>query len=490
MNRKPLFLICALLAACAAASCGETVSPEQPSDGSVASAETPETEAVSDAANYDIPEPEIPEFDFGGAAFRFLDGYNSAMEESPERFLVSEGLTGEIVNDTVFNRNLKVEEKFHVDISMTSNHTDFINLILSGEPFDLVMMDGPPLASTALQGLYLNLTEIPYLNLTAEYWGTNALNGLILDDLLYFMPNEICLDPLSMAGFLYFNKRILNENDLENPYELVYSNQWTIDKYLSMVSAVPRDLNGDGIMDHSDLYGDVHRYEFRTAAFLQLFFGCGQTYTKLDEERGRVMAFDPVLCQELIDKIKGVLDDKTVCIGNFTNYNVEDIMEYRSLFMEGHTLFIQAEISAMESFRNMEDDFGLVPNPKYDSSQEAYYHRVHPHSAMFAVATTAEDLEKTGAVTEWMAWLSHCMVVPAYYEITIKQKRTRDVDAEAMLDLIRKTLVFEFGDEYDIWIPNYLWNTYVDGTWARMTASEKLLNKQIDRIVKKIRAVE
>ncbi|MBO4797596.1 MAG: hypothetical protein J5494_02320 [Candidatus Methanomethylophilaceae archaeon] len=494
--KKQLLAACGLLIALAAVSCGSEPAQEPSgtpaSDGSGSSNEETPSQPV-----YDIPEPELPERDYGGAAFTF---YAAEPEEKDETvlfyekdFLVSEGLTAEPVNDAVFNRNLKVEQKFNLKVKVLETDAKVDTLILSGDTtIDMVAGDSVWFGDNMSSGIFLNFMDLPYVNLTAEYWSPLCVEGTRLDDKIYMMPSDITMLPLASVGYLYFNKRILNENDLENPYDMVYNNTWTIDNFLAMVRKISQDLNGDGVMDAEDLYGYLPITGFRMGCYLQFFYGSGMKFTAEDEESGRVIAVDGDKAQELIDKLREVLEDHTICLDNvYIRDKFGDELIFRNMFLEGHALFTESNMAGMDQFREMEDDFGIVPNPKYDSSQESYFHRVSPHVSMFTIPATAQDLDKTGAVMEYMSWLSHYTVLPAYYEITVKQKRVRDEDAVAMLDIIRKTMVFEFGDVYDSYIPNYLSNSYDDGSYSRrFAASLKILNKRLAAYVRMIRALD
>ena len=485
-----------LLAVLAAASCGseQPANPEQTSPLSPES-DTVGTEPATDP-KYDIPEPELPALDYGGAAFTF---YSAGRAENDERmfaepdYLISEGLTAEPVNDAVFNRNLKVEEKFNLKVKLLISETRPDLLVLGGETsLDIIAAGSTWLGDTMSSGAYLDIMNLPYVDLTAEYWCPLCVQGTIMDNKLYMMPSDITMIPLASTGFLYFNKRLLSEHDLENPYDMVYNNTWTVDNFLSMVRMVHGDLNGDGEMTPDDLYGYLPLRGFRWGCFLQFYFGSGMTFTKVDPEEGRVLAVDQEKAQVLITKLREVLEDHTICLDHvylLNTYNDPDL--FNNMFMEGHALFAESDMAGMDKYREMEDDFGIVPNPKYDSTQESFYHRVSPSVSMFAVPATALDLEKTGAVMEYMSWLSHYTVLPAYYEITIKQKRVRDEDAVAMLDIIRKTMVFEFGDVYDTHIPNQMSEAYDDGSIARKYgASIKYLTKMVKNYVNMLRRLE
>ena len=499
MKKKLLAAGCLLLAL-AAMSCGNEANPSPAQSGTeedsgVPSAPVTEEPATESSVVYDIPEPELPELDLTGQTFTYYcQSFNNTVSDVSgdarfvdRDFLYSDSLIGEVVNDAVFNRNLQIEQKFGCSIQLMFRDTSPDVLVMGGDnSFDIICTSSTILGDTMGSGAYLDFTDVPYLSLESEYWSPFCVRDTIFRGRLYMMPNDTCLMPLANTGFLYFNKRILSEYDIENPYDLVHNNTWTIDNWLNMIKQVHADLNGDGVMDMEDLYGALVMAHFRMNCYVQFYFGSGRTLTKEDPDAGRVIDVDGEFAQSLIDMLRPVLEDKTICMDwNDIRKITGGPEPYEVMFMEGHCMFIQADIGSMDKFREMPDDFGIVPNPKYDSSQESFYHRVSSSVSMFAIPATVTDFEKLGAVTEYTAWLSHYTVLPAYYEITVKQKRTRDEDAIEMLDIIRKTMVFEFGDVYDSWIPNYLYDSYLEGSYARkMGANIKVLNKRLVKYTK------
>ncbi|MBE6723603.1 MAG: hypothetical protein E7576_00180 [Ruminococcaceae bacterium] len=78
----------------------------------------------------------LPERDEGGADFRigFLDFGGPGMYTQD---WVAEELTGDVLNDAVFNRNAAVEERFNIKISMVSHPNDnystaFTSTVIAG----------------------------------------------------------------------------------------------------------------------------------------------------------------------------------------------------------------------------------------------------------------------------------------------------------------------------------------------------------------------
>ncbi|MBO5218257.1 MAG: hypothetical protein J6C52_02425, partial [Clostridia bacterium] len=85
-----------------------------------------------------IPEPELPALDYGGATFTFLIRGRKATSYY-ERYVYTDEMNGEIVNDAVFDRNRAVEEKFNLKIAVVENNDggeieDARTYILSGDP--------------------------------------------------------------------------------------------------------------------------------------------------------------------------------------------------------------------------------------------------------------------------------------------------------------------------------------------------------------------
>ena len=100
------------------------------------------------------------------------------------------------------------------------------------------------------------------------------------------------------------------------------------------------------------------------------------------------------------------------------------------------------------------------------------------------------DLEKTGAVFTYMTWLSNQTVLPAYYEVTLKQKRTRDEDSAKMLDLIHNSINYDFGDLFTR-IRFYLVQAYDSGSYERTVGTAiKKLTKDLNKLQDKLKNLD
>ena len=502
--KKRTLLIAGLLLAAAVVSCGETAPEKEPvpteplSSGEEVSSEGESvTEPVTEepdwknAVVYTVyPEPELPsDLDLTGQTFRI-----SARMTELDTF-VSEGLNGEVINDAVFARNQQVEERFGITLEFRETEKyngDLDTIVTAGlTEFDLVYGVGSymPISS----GNALDLTDVPYIDFNEPYWYPHILDRFSCYDRVFLAPSDITPTVLRGTIVTFFNKRILSDYDLESPYQMVYNNTWTLDNFLNMVRQVSKDLNGDGLMDLNDLYGIGVMEGDSAGTFMALVFGCGERITARNEDGSLSFAMNGEKIQSIIDRTSEVLKDRSVALDLYAaNEKMQwGVQENSPLFAEGHELFRLTFLYNMQGdLREMEDDFGVAPLPKYDETQENYSHRAWVLSTLFAVPSTAPDLKKAGAVFSYMSWLSNQKVIPAYYEITLKQKRTRDEDAAYMLDLIRNTIYFDFGDMFTN-MRFYLANSYEGGSYARIVDSTlKKQTKTLNKLQDKLRDLE
>ncbi len=491
-----LFCTAVLTLVLAASSCAGT-EPETTPSSDAASGTGEPSESVAEPATepqtqapepvYDIPEPEIPDRNFGGAVFRMSAYYEPIYHEHWEYpDLWAEKLTGEVVNDAVFNRNLKIEEKFNIKMEEVKDGEIF-NALMGGEDsFSLLCHNFIHLGDRVGQGLLLDMNLLPYCNFDSRYWNPTMREGSEVNEHLFMISSDLTYLTLSHVQFVYFNKKILQDHDMTSPYDLVSDNQWTVDNYLKMITSVSNDLNGDGVMDDKDLYGATYYTGRRYGTYLQLFVGSGLHFTKENPEGGRVIDVDMEKAQLLVEKLKEVYT-----VGSPFALSYDKLPEgCTKFFLENHALFLHETMAATSSLREMEIDYGVVPNPKWDEEQKEYAHRAAPNCAAVAVPSNARDLDMAGAVLEYGSWLSHYTLMPAYYEVTIKTKRTRDEDAVRMLDIIHDTIRFDIGDMYDtINMANYIDNAWEAGSISRVFGAavkkmQKSLNKLVDTMDK------
>ena len=230
-----------------------------------------------------------------------------------------------------------------------------------------------------------------------------------------------------------FNKAIAEEYALEDFYTLVNDGKWTFDKFGEIIRSVSNDLNGDSVMDENDQYGLVALDRHVLPSFW--IAGGVKTIEKNDAD-------EPVFTIPTNEKFSDVFNSIFEMIRDSNSYlaNIE-------LFQQGRALFTLNTIGSVTDMREMEDDFGILPLPKYDESQAVYYTRVGGGSLPI-VPITISDPDFVGAIIEALTCESKNTVIPAYYDVALKTKYVRDEASVDMLNIIFENRIYDLGDTY------------------------------------------
>ncbi|MHB1151351.1 MAG: hypothetical protein ACYCWE_07990 [Eubacteriales bacterium] len=460
-----------------------------------ATTETLTTSAMTEETTAENnPEPELPVSDFGGESFMFLLRLTNYAYD--EVYVYTEEYDGEVVNDAIYDRNRAVEEKFNVDIEATFvetvSQTAQKAIMANDNSFEAMWDCKNATPALITNGFLADFNTIPYVNLAADYWDKNASEQLAVLNKLYFMPSDISMQNLSGARFLYFNKKLVQDYTLDDPYERVHSNSWTLDVVLNMIKSVSADLNGDGKMDGNDRYGILSEGGAANANILYFIKSAGIRNTTNDNDGIPQLSFMNEKTIKIAEMCKEVLDDKNVSIPYETAAKGASLGDFPhiyaycrgALFTTDHFLFVQNGVEETVSFKDMESDYGIAPNPKFDSAQEEYSHRIDPFTTIMAIPINNQTLEHTGIILEYMSWLSHDTVYPAYFDTTIKTKRTRDNEAPMIVDLIKSSISYEISDIFDLGITSMLWDGYASGNMSSTYAKKEAgIQKKLDKLI-------
>ena len=393
------------------------------------------TEAVTEAG------PAFPDVTFGGEDIHFLTEENNQYSSIE---IYSAGADGSLINDTVYNRNMVIEERFDVRITeerLSGAHTTAYNSVMAGEDeYDVVLPYLNNSVSNATQGLYLNLLDVENLHLENTWWDQRANENLQVGGKLYFTTGDISILDNECTMVLFFNKQMIAENDLADPYEMVKSGTWTLDAMFEMCSGISADLNGDGTMkDTDDRYGlfcafnTPHSLYFATGERIVTTDQNGQLQLVMNNERSVSAATEILeLCLDPAHLSNGF--DSSV-----------------KAFMEGRLLFTGWALTDINSIRDCQHDFGILPYPKYDEKQSDYYSLISTIlTPGVSIPVTNNEPEKAGLILEALAYYSVDTLTHAYYDTALNNRYIRDEDSGEMLDIIFASRVYDFGFIFDV----------------------------------------
>lgn len=387
----------------------------------------------------------LPSTDFGGYEFRF---YIRQCCEAHYGGVYQESETGDVVNDAVYQRNRTMEEKFNIKVMESVLDQDgepviIRNAILANDHIaDIVIPHFRYLGNMALENMLLDMGTLPYVDFNQPWWSTNLIENYSIFEKYYVAQGDIGIDNITYNGVIYFNKRLANEYLTENLYDVVRAGEWTLDKMNEVIRSVGQDLNGDGNID-------IDNDQFGLGAPAGFFFmfqsAAGQPTTVRDADNIPQLAINTTKMVTIVEKVYNFSH------GYEYSYIVENVPV--NPFVQGHMLLYTNLINTATSneFRDMEDDFGIIPFPKYDSEQKEYYSHASAHSSLLGIPITTPDTDRAGLLLEAFVYEGYNTIRPALYDIALKVKTTRDDDSAEMIDIVLQGRTGDFADIYDEW---------------------------------------
>ncbi len=381
-------------------------------------------------------------------------------------YIDAESYTGAAINDAVYERNITVEDKYSVDIEareeVNGEPAELLNnLYMAGDfTYDVIYGWGYKLGKCITENYFTDFNSLENVDLTKEYWAPTAMEDLTINGKQYLSINDISMNKLEWAGFLFYNKQLLDDYNVEEDlgssvYDLVRDGKWTLDTYLNMLSSVSNDLDGDGAITKNDVFGLIDGNGLGTFASS----ACGIFNTVKNDDGTYSLSMYDEKVLSIAEKVnavysnnKYVKDYEEIWEGaDASGYS--DLWEYaRSFFVTGHALFCGGSAYLTSEFREMESPYGILPYPKYDETQEAYYSEVSSLASIFAIPSTYRtDMStagpaRTGMILEYMAAKSNEILLPKYYEEVLHKQRLDSEDDREMMNIIRDSVRYEFTD--------------------------------------------
>ncbi|MCL2813138.1 MAG: extracellular solute-binding protein [Oscillospiraceae bacterium] len=384
---------------------------------------------------------ELPEENFGGYEFTLMmkgerpDGsdYWDAKEINADEE------NGETLNDAVYKRNREIEAKYNITIkglwvpqgSMVSN---LQKAVKAGDSvYDAVLLSFNLASQSTRSGYLHNLKEAPYVDLSRPWWDQSIMAETSVKNKTYYAASDANIMDKEGTWTLMFNKKMIADFGLENPYTLVQENKWTFDKFIEMTKDISADLDGDGEFGKYDRYG----FATTTDSTQGLLFASGLRIIRKDADDIPYFALNGDDVMPKLEKIAYIMrgDNIAQMMQDYTGTDTHLITQ--ASFEENRALFYAEVMQCVIRLRQMDTDFGIIPLPKWDQNQPAYHTNIHQWACnSMAIPSNVENLERSGLILEAIAHGGAKYIRPAYYDVMLKTKFSRDEESSAMLDII------------------------------------------------------
>ena len=178
---------------------------------------------------------DLPTLDYDGEPVRILYGSDA------ERNEFDVDISGEIIDDAVFARNIKVEEMLNVKLewkgvaSNASHANEYVqyaqNMHAAGEPYYIYAATRRAMGQMLMNDLLLNLSSVENLFIDlSKPWYPETLNAdLSIKSTCFYITGDISANTLLQMNAIFYNKAVAERFERPDFEDLVREGKWTLD---------------------------------------------------------------------------------------------------------------------------------------------------------------------------------------------------------------------------------------------------------------------
>lgn len=407
--------------------------------------------------------------------------------------------TGDIIDDSIYHRNVKVSERLGITLEFVEepgDSGDYKAWIQKAEndraadnAYDIYAGYSRSAPLMATKGMTTNLLDHEAFSVEKPWWPEALTSECTVNDKLYFCTGDIATSMLwYMNGFMY-NKELYESNisTERTPMDMVLANEWTMDIFFTMVKDLYIDNNQDGKKDKGDFFGCT-MYSTDLGAFQ---IGAGITSLEKTEDGGLRISekWNSQLCSDICALLGSYIQQPGVFSAT---------SDSRRPFFDGTSIFHMDRIFLIKGVDNgnsedkVEFPCGVVPVPKYDNNQEKYRTNLGNPYTIYAVNATSKNLEAAVTTLEAMGSENYRSVTPAVFEVAMKVRYSDDAQTSQVFDILKEGVSFDlgklygtsFGDVTANLFPNTANSTSYTSFLTALKRSERLIEKGIADLMK------
>lgn len=392
--------------------------------------------------------------DYGGEV------YTLAVISSPGDYpnYAGETTNGEPINDAQYARDCWIEEHYNVDLNYVAYaedgklSSDVKTQVQAGDAvYDCLQgaLTGG-LNNISSLGILADLNQIEGLDLTAEWWSRSFNETFKINNKQYTSTGPISFSYYYSPRIIAYNLKLAENYNIPNLYTVVDDGKWTLDYMHDIIKDFSADLDGDGKLGEDDLWG-ASVDEYSAAGF---FLSAGGEQIRMDEEGKPYFVIQNEDNVKIIEKVVSVVGNAELTqkaeelASRSGQYDIRDKVY---TFKNGNALLLGYGAQAVAFYlRDMEDDYGIIPVPKYDENQIEYITIGNSHvPAYIAVPISNERGEINGVILNTMGYISRRDVQPLITDVLLKGKAARDEASIRMIDLIYRDIHLDLNCSYD-----------------------------------------
>ena len=447
MKTRVLILFLALVMLLA--SCGnEDAPPVETSDGG-------ETSAGTNTGEGERP-PEIPEDlkDTGETIQIYTQGWYGHAPLDVVDIGVEED-TEDLITGAAYERDREIEEMLGVFVEVAAVpecYDSFQTLLTQSQggmlEYELLLLRSAVYTRAVANGMLLNLENrnLSYLDVTKSWWDEGSYDALSVCNQYYGLCGDFTVSDDLTLWALFFNKDMRSSLEgLDNPYDLVDSGDWTYEALNEMARVAAIDSDGTPGMTYDDTWGITYIRDAVAGMINSVEIQFGQK----DEDGIPYLSLYNELNVTKILSIFDILYDTNVC------YNIHapghENSDEIAVFTEGRALFTFGGIYYAPQMRDTTVNFGILPYPKYDTTQQEYISSVSPLflTVLCVPSNNTANLELRSLFMEYYSYLGSDLVVPEFYDRLLIGRVARDEETAEILDFIFGNITYDIGNIFN-----------------------------------------
>ena len=370
---------------------------------------------------------------------------------SPDAMTYDE-LTGKVVEDIIYERNKAVEERLGVVITaiQDGNAIDKVVTAVSGGNSDYdVLVECCWRSAPKFTGNYFrDLRTTEYLDFDKIWWNQSFNEVVEYNGAQYGVTGAMVLSLYRRTHVTVFNKDLFTNANQTFLYEYVENGTWTLDKQTSLVPLFHQD-NGNNVQDKT---GDVYGFISNDFIYVDPYWAsCEVNIISKNSDGEYEWVFDSAKLYDMAEKVLKLYysTDNSSFIETDDNLSERTVWD---MFAAGSGAMATVCISALEdaAIREMPQEYGVVPIPKYSESQTTYYSQMHDGFTIASLpnSVSEERADMLSAVLEAMGSTSYRIVRPVYYDTILRTQIAKDPQSAVMMDLIINNIRIDAGFVY------------------------------------------
>lgn len=381
-----------------------------------------------------------------GKVFNVLST-NSATEYAYNN-LTEEDMSGGVLQQAVFSRNVAVFERLNASMTVDNGPTGQTKLMetvrttySSGDlVYDFIYGWAPAMTPVSLEGCCATVDKVSdVIDFSDEWWEDSANKSTSINGVSYGIVGDANLHFYESIYVMAYNVDRANELGIPNLSQLALDGGWTLEEMNKYAKLGYTDdgLNGsDSIKNEYDRFGFTTNQIFVSTALL----AAGETIIDFDKNTN-YPTFNG-FSDRMISIYEFIRDSFYTSNYSFMAQNDSALLSngltFHDLFVTGNTLLYAEPMGSFSKLKNSDFEYSVLPIPKWNADDE-YRSALGQYVKMFYIPSQTSDFRTVAIFLDNLNYQSMIDVTPTYMEEVVSLQRLKNqVSYEVMQNIILK----------------------------------------------------